>query len=73
MSRPHVDKLFAMSREMSGQSVDIDFGKHLQLTIFCFEFWVSVLARLGAAVQIESTLKAARSEAQTTGSFLTGR
>ncbi len=27
MTRPQVDELFAMSREMNGQSVDIDFGK----------------------------------------------
>ncbi len=62
-----------MSCEMRGQSVDLDFGKHEQLIMFCFEFWASVLARLGVAVQIESTLKTAQSEVQTTGSFLSGR
>ncbi len=62
-----------MSREMNGQSVDIDFGKHETAHHICFEFWFSVLARPGAAVQIETTLKTAQSEVQTTGSFLSGR
>jgi len=53
--------------------VDIDFGKHETAHHICFEFWFSVLARLGAAVQIETTLKTAQSEVQTTGSFLSGR
>ncbi len=65
MTRPHVDELFAMSREMNGQSVDVDFGKHETPHHICFEFWFSVLARLGATVQIETTLKTAQSEVQT--------
>ncbi len=44
MSRPHVDELFAMSREMNGQSVDVDFGKHETAHHICFEFWFSDLA-----------------------------
>ena len=51
----------------------VDFGKHETAHHICFEFWFSVLARLGAAVQIETTLKTAQSEVQTTGSFLSGR
>ncbi len=73
MTRPHVDELFAMSREMNGQSVDVDFGKHETAHHICFEFWFSVLACLGSTVQIETTLKTAQSEVQTTGSFLSGR
>jgi len=65
---------FAMSRQMSGQSVDIDFGEHETAHhILFFEFGVSVLARLSAAVQIESTLKTARSDVQSTHGFLSGR
>ena len=62
-----------MSRQMSGQSVSIDLVYARQLIMFCFEFWVSALARSGAAVQMESTLKSDRSEVQTSGSFLSGR
>ncbi len=63
-----------MSRQMSGQSVDIDFGKHETAHhILLFEFGDFVLARLGAAEQIESTLTTARSEVQTTHCFLSGR
>ena len=41
----------AMSRVMNGQAVDIDFGKHETSSYSVCEFWVSVLARLGAAVR----------------------
>ena len=40
-----------MSRVMNGQAVDVDFGKHEASSYFVCEFWVSVLARLGAAVR----------------------
>ncbi len=63
-----------MSREMNGQSVDIDFGEHETAHhILFFEFGVSVLARLGAGVQIESTLTTPRSDVQSTHGFLSGR
>ena len=62
-----------MSWAMIGQSVDIDFGKHEAAHhILLFEFWDSVLAPLGAAVQIESSVKTF-SEVQTNASFLSGR
>ncbi len=70
MTRPHVHEIFAMSREMNGQSVDIDFGKHetAHHILFLNSGFLS-----WRGVQMERTLKTAGSEVQTTGSFLSGR